>query len=159
MTVSLEECKKCGRNVRIGMLILIVICLPTGFALGFIVGKKNLLTMNTPDYNFRLAINYATGSKEVLDTRIVEVFFNDDGKGELFTRENVTVIVQQMAIGGYYLGGNEIHVRRFDSTSIGHELCHLILNRYGVEDVKANEQICYSIQNNYDWEDYHAYEK
>lgn len=131
------------------------------FCAGWLVRDFNI-SQSFFDYNLPLAAEQVqeTGGmpKEVyqywVGIRFVQFAERNETQTNLFTYfdDEVGIKVENLTSGvaGYYIGGNEIHVGIPPTNKIiGHEMCHLILFRYNVRDLEANENICYTISENY----------
>ena len=136
------------------LIVFLIIGLLLGGTLGYFIGKYNLLSAVFVNYNLKHVTSYILDKKSlprVLNETSFAFRFADNGNNDNFITENVTIkiIEESNDLGGFYWRGNEIYVVTPTRTLVGHELCHLILNRYGINDVVANEQICYTLGENY----------
>lgn len=134
-------------------LVLVCAVFLLGVAIGYVGGRMNILSYHFFDYTAKHSVlELSNGIPATKGTFTIAALFNEDGKGKNYSARTITVNVKDFkSIGGDYTGGDEISVASYNPYLIGHELCHLILYRYGIVDTEQNEKICYTIGADYDW--------
>lgn len=155
---------------KIVLCVAFVFLLFLSFIAGYSTRDYNVLSEGFLNYNLKLTNTHVIKQIELdnIDNILPKIIESkklnrtfvslNRGTGSPETEE-IEITINKIDSAGFAgfqnpLEPNSIYSNDIENeVIIAHEFCHIILHKYGINDMVLNEDVCYTVGENYRWRD------